>query len=380
MNIGWINMIIEQSVMSMSVEHKKSESVSYVQTNSISGFGQQFNNASALLATRVGLKDEEVVVVPSASELSASKPSILIMTDDGLKFKAAEANEIDVYQQSYKRARLFKALFEAITGKKLPVIYYGLKDVLSVGVNEVSDLGAAKGRVQRSEATDFLSEGKAMQLTVHVAQYVEEYELSRFVAAGSVKTSDGRVIDLNLNMTMERQHSETHEMSFSREVRFKDPLLLNFDGTAAELSDSSFEFDIDADGETEWMHYLAGANGWLALDGDENGKIDNGSELFGGTTGQGFNELRQFDEDNNGFIDAADSVFEDLLIWTKTEALDHLMPLTKSAIGAIYLGSEETPFDLKGDNNQMLGKVSKSGIYLTEAGNVGSVQQIDMAV
>ncbi|SIS76040.1 hypothetical protein [Neptunomonas antarctica] len=366
-------MIVEQSVMSMSADHKKSESVSYMQKTNISGFGQQFDSASALLATRVGPQETGGVapLVPSVSE-----PSVLIMTDDGLKFNTSEEKEVSVHQQSYTRARLFKALFEAITGKKLPVI----DDGLNAGVNEVSNMDAAKGRVQRSEATDFLSESKAMQLTVHVAQSVEEYEVSRFVAAGSVKTSDGRMIDLNLNMTMERYYSETHEMSFSREVRFKDPLLLNFDGTAAELSDASFEFDIDADGETEWLHYLAGANGWLALDGDENGKIDNGSELFGGKTGQGFDELRQFDEDNNGFIDAADSVFKDLLIWTKTEELDHLLPLTKSAVGAIYLGSEETPFDIKGDNNQMLGKVSKSGIYLTEAGNVGSVQQIDMAV
>lgn len=48
-----------------------------------------------------------------------------------------------------------------------------------------------------------------------------------------------------------------------------------------------------------------------------NGKIDDGSELFGARTGNGFNELAKYDSDNNHFIDAGDPVFSNLAFYQK---------------------------------------------------------------
>jgi len=71
-------------------------------------------------------------------------------------------------------------------------------------------------------------------------------------------------------------------------------------------------------------------NGWLALDRNHNGVIDDGSELFGSATPQpvppegklpnGFNALSIYDEpsnggNNNGFIDPGDSIYDQLLVW-----------------------------------------------------------------
>ncbi|WP_051221615.1 hypothetical protein [Neptunomonas japonica] len=365
-------MIIEQSMIAMSAEHQKTESVSYIRRDNLSDFGQNFTQAQSLLD---GLDIPEVAAGGKEADESQQAASILIMTDQGLQFREGEVDENAELQQSYTQARLFKALFEAITGKEIPVV----DDTFS-GSEELAVGDYASGRVQNSEATAFLSEEKTLQVTVHISESIEEYESTRFSAAGIVKTSDGAEININLDMAMERKYSATREVSFTQEVRFKDPLLLNFNGTAAELSDESFEFDIDADGEMESLSYLEGASGWLGLDKNDNGRIDDGSELFGGLTGRGFDELRQYDSDENGFIDAGDDIFNDLLVWNKTLESDELLSLQESNVGAIYTGSEKTPFDIKNENNQTLGRVIESGFYIAETGEVGTVQQIDMAV
>lgn len=118
----------------------------------------------------------------------------------------------------------------------------------------------------------------------------------------------------------------------------------------------------------------------LAIDNNQDGVINDGTELFGALSGNGFADLAQYDEDGNNYIDEADSVFDDLLIWNKTVDEDSLQTLAEAGVGAIYLGSTETPFDLKGEGNQHNGQVRSSGFYLTESGDVGTVQQVDMVV
>ena len=161
---------------------------------------------------------------------------------------------------------------------------------------------------------------------------------------------------------------------------FTDPLILNFEGNYADLTDEKYEFDLDADGNTELISYLAGNSGMLALDRNSDGIINDGSELFGAQTGNGFAELAAYDEDSNGYIDEADSIFDQLLIWRKGREEDTLETLSERDIGAIYLGATDTPFDIKGEDNLHNGRVRTSGVYLTEAGEVGTLQQIDMVV
>lgn len=56
------------------------------------------------------------------------------------------------------------------------------------------------------------------------------------------------------------------------------------------------------------------------------------------------------------------------------------MSLKESGIGAISLSSTTTAFNIKGMDNTLHGKISQSGAFLFEDGNVGSVQQVDLAV
>lgn len=221
-----------------------------------------------------------------------------------------------------------------------------------------------------------------------VTERIREYERSDFSARGTVRTADGKAIDFDLDLTMCREFSCTRTFTESGKVVMRDPLVINFDGKAAELTDTRFAFDLDADGKDESLARLAAGSGFLALDRDGDGRINDGRELFGAQSGDGFADLAALDSDGNRWLDDADALFAALRVWTPPDAAQaggaaadgRLETLAERGVGALYLGSVETPFALKDADNRSRGQVRASGVYLGDDGRAGTLQQIDLAV
>jgi hypothetical protein len=209
-----------------------------------------------------------------------------------------------------------------------------------------------------------------------------ESESLEVAAQGIVKTADGREIQIAVSLSMSRQYIEENSLSLRLgDARLTDPLVLNFNGTAAQLSDATFEFDLDADGRAEDIHLFEPGSAFLALDRNGNGTIDDGSELFGPTTGDGLAELAAYDKDANGWIDGADPIFSQLKLWTAdTEGTGSLSSLAAAGVGAIATVAVDSPFELRTSSQALAGQVRSTGLYLTEAGGAGTVQQVDLAV
>lgn len=210
----------------------------------------------------------------------------------------------------------------------------------------------------------------------------QETEQMQFQADGVIKTKDGREIAFTTQLAMRRDYVEESSLIIRNAAATKvDPLVINFDGLGAELSQTRFAFDLDADGTDEQIASLRPGSGFLALDRNGDGAINDGSELFGPQTGRGFAELAQFDEDGNNFIDEGDSIYQNLRIWMINEdGSTQLAALGDKQIGAIFLGHATTPFQLKDSANNSLGEVANSGIYIKESGEVGIVQEIHLTV
>jgi hypothetical protein len=211
--------------------------------------------------------------------------------------------------------------------------------------------------------------------------YYEENESTSFSTDGVVKTSDGREIGFNVELTMSRSFTTyaSETINFGS-PRLTDPLVINLDAPAADVKDQKFYFDLDADGHEEAISRLGSGSGFLALDKNGDGVINDGSELFGTSSGNGFADLAKYDSDGNGWIDEADEIFDQLLIWTMDEnGKDQLIGLGKAGVGAIYLGSQSTNFSMNNQNNEVNAQVRSTGIFLYENGGVGSVQQLDLA-
>lgn len=161
-----------------------------------------------------------------------------------------------------------------------------------------------------------------------------------------------------------------------------DPLMINLDTDIGSVSDQKFYFDLDADGKKEQIFFAGQGSGFLALDKNGDGIINDGSELFGTKSGDSFKDLATYDSDGNGWIDENDSIFSRLRIWTKdADGNDYLMDLKKADVGAIYLGNIDTQFSLKDDENKLNAEIKKSGIYLRESsGAVGTLNHVDLVI
>lgn len=208
-----------------------------------------------------------------------------------------------------------------------------------------------------------------------------ESESTNFATVGTVRTADGREINFNVNIGMSREFQEYYRNDLElASFTMCDPLVINLDTDVAQLEDQTFYFDIDADGELDEVSRLGAGSGYLALDQNGDGIINDGSELFGTSSGNGFADLAKYDEDGNGWIDENDAIWSKLRIWTKDEnGNDVLYRLADKGVGAICLQSAATDFTQKGASGQTLGAIRNTGVFLYENGNVGTVQHVDVA-
>jgi len=212
----------------------------------------------------------------------------------------------------------------------------------------------------------------------HVSCYekYEEHQSLDFSTKAQICTDKGS-LDLDLDFSMSRSFVVENRIDIYKPF---DPLVINLDGDIPSLSKKSFSFDIDNDGESDQISQLAKGNGFLALDKNDNGKIDQGSELFGTIKGDGFEELKFYDEDQNNWIDENDKIFDKLRVWMKDdEGLDELVALGEVGIGAIYLNAQKSEFTYKTEQNSVLGKMKNSSIALQEGGGANLISQIDLS-
>ena len=206
----------------------------------------------------------------------------------------------------------------------------------------------------------------------------EAQELNFSVAA--IVQADGKEIELNLDVSLSRSFVKKEVFTRVLNPNLTDPLVINLNGQMPSLNSKTFSFDIDSDGMSDQISKLNAGNVFLALDKNENGIVDNGTELFGTKSGDGFADLSKYDEDNNGWIDENDPIFDKLRIWEGDGENSELIALGEVGIGAIFLGNTKTPFSLKDETNALLGEIRSSSFVLFENGKAGVISQVDLAI
>lgn len=125
-----------------------------------------------------------------------------------------------------------------------------------------------------------------------------------------------------------------------------DPLVLDLDGDGIELTsqDNGVYFDLDKDGFAEKTGWVKGDDAFLARDLNNNGKIDDISELFGNATTTGFAALKVLDTNNDNLITSTDTGFSSLRLWrdlNKNGATDagELTTLAQNSITTLSLSA-----------------------------------------
>lgn len=262
------------------------------------------------------------------------------------------------------RLALIKSIVEMMTGRRIEVM-----SATDMASGQVADQPAAP------PPPDFGIEYDRSETR-------ETFEASSFEASGTIRTADGKDIHFSVGLSMSRSETETSSVSLraGNAAVSKDPLVINFGGNAASLSSQRFRFDLMGDGKDVDMPRLASGSGFLVLDAVDSGKVQSGRQLFGPASGDGFADLAAYDSDSNGWIDEADPVFGRLGVWTPdAKGGGDVASLGERGVGAVYLGRSATPFSLK-EGGAELGAVRSSGIWVSEDGTVGTVQQVDVNV
>lgn len=218
-----------------------------------------------------------------------------------------------------------------------------------------------------------------MTLALESVSYHEE--TLALNTTGSVETADGRLINLGLDLEItQAQYIRESLDTGILASRFVDPLVLSFDDGLGVLESSRFTFDINGDGRCEDISCLSSGSGYLVLDRNGDGNVNNGLELFGPATGYGYAELGEYDSDGNKWIDENDPIFDKLQLWMGAGGEEEqLISLKDAGVGALALAHSEVDFDLMGTDGSVLGRIKSTGLFLSEAGEVRPMAEVDLA-
>lgn len=312
------------------------------------------------------MKIQESAVQLTASHEATRSQRLEITSEIGFRKifnKLALDSKDDLAAELQRVQMLLKSLLDAIMaaldGKKC-----------EENIAASNSLPVELGQAQASGS------GNEISWQRNIKETLCESEKTTVCGLGKVTTADGRAIEFQYALAMEREFSSEQSMQESGVIKLKDPLMLSFTGKACELTKECIKFDLNADGVLEEIPGLGKGTGFLVLDRNGNGKADDGSELFGVASGNGFTDLAKLDADRNGWIDESDPAFNQLAVWSG----DGFSSLAQRGVGALSTATVHAPFSLKTSANELLGQIQAAGFYLTEAGEVGHMQQVDLAV
>lgn len=345
--------------------------------------GQSENSSQ----TKVSLSEKALQLLQNEQENANKNANANLLRRSVQNNNAVQNNEIDAPEDP--KLLLIRAIIEAITGKSIKFVGESAANQ-SDKANSTTPTMANIANIANANGGEVIavsSGNTAFGLRYNSNEVIKENETTNFSASGIIKTADGKEIQFQCDLSMQRSFymDNSTEIFMGASTDRKslcDPLIINFAGTAAELKNTTFAFDLNADGSAENIQELAAGSAFLVLDKNKDGKINNGNEMFGTQSGDGFADLSVYDEDGNGWIDENDSVYNSLGVWNNSAYGGKIRSLKEAGIGAIYLQNANTEFSIKDKTtNELQGQIRKTGIFLNEKnGNIGTIQHVDLAI
>lgn len=377
-------MKIESSTVAMASQSSYKEATKTVE--SLRVWGPQSNSITTPSTPTKGM---------DTLEISEQAKNLQLNTPTSVSATTSDDETTSLSSKDEQEMLLLKRMIEALTKKKIKFVkptratladpkmsqaiqsaYASRSSLLSAAAGWAQGLAGAQPRSSASSST-----GGGFEYSQSVTHY--ESQSTSFQAQASVTTADGRQINIDLQLNLSREFMSQSNLTIQggdQPVQV-DPLVINYDAGSASVTEEKYAFDIDANGTLDQISFVGPGSGFLALDLNEDGVINDGSELFGPQSGNGFDDLAQYDADGNNWIDENDAIYNKLQIWSKdSSGKDVLMALGQQGVGAIYLGNVSTSFALKGADNQTNAQLQRTGIYLNENGSAGTIQHIDLTI
>lgn len=228
---------------------------------------------------------------------------------------------------------------------------------------------------QMGELRQTLNQGWGVE--VEVEETHTRHEKAKFRARARLRTEDGRTLDIDLRVVQERLEQSKERWGFSIGEAPKDPLVLDFAAPGLRTR-GEHAVDLDGDGTADALPHFGRASMYLVDDRDGNGQVTDGSELFGPSTGNGFDELRALDTDGNGFVDAGDAAWSRLRLWMPGPGGGTLVGMADRGVGALYTGDIAVPFRLLDGEGAQSAQQQAMSFWVGEDGSAGTTRRVDV--
>lgn len=307
-------------------------------------------SASSMVYARSEAFHESVRIQNTAAQRPQSAPPV------NSKSQNSEEEVLD------PKLRAIVAVLERLMGKKITVSSFHAQ---------------GNGSLHFSDADGAPRVGWGMEISRSYSLHEEQSLAMSF--SGKIETEEGKKMEFSLNLQFSREFTLTQSTTFRAGDALSDPLVISLDG-ASPIGNGKFAFDLIEGGGAENIPLLSGESGFLTLDKNGDGTVSDGGELFGPRSGDGFAELAQLDEDQNGWIDDNDTQFKALKLWIKTEESDRILTLKEAGVGALSLQAIRGEFDFKDSSNTTLARLQNTSIALSESGEAKALFGLDVAV
>lgn len=184
----------------------------------------------------------------------------------GLSLESIKKSLLDDVKE--EEAKLLKKIVEAI--RKFMEEIQGKKHTVNEKGDEMLTLSEILKKYSIPDKNFTGSTQQTMSINRIETEYEEtlsyvEAEVTSFAAEGSVTSADGRQIDFKMEMGMSRAYEEVQGTRRYSEFNFKDPLVLNLEPDAKDITEKKFDFDIDGDGEKDSISFAGRAAVFLLL-------------------------------------------------------------------------------------------------------------------
>jgi hypothetical protein len=216
---------------------------------------------------------------------------------------------------------------------------------------------------------------------VSVEQWNSREQQLDYQVQGTFKVNERELfLDYKYSLASEQVSYSKIEMSVEA---LKDPIIVQFGAQGLGEISGQKDFDINQDSSLNILPVFSGDVGYLVYDKNHNNKADDGGELFGPETGQGFTELALLDSNKNGFIDAEDQHFEKLYLWQPgkdNNQAEQWLSLKEAEIQAISVSATSTPYDFYDQQGEIQAQLRQSSFAISDNGTGRGVHQVDVRI
>ncbi|WP_268988939.1 calcium-binding protein, partial [Chromobacterium violaceum] len=170
---------------------------------------------------------------------------------------------------------------------------------------------------------------------------------------------------------------------FSKPAQAVSPIIIDLDGDGVETVSrgQGTYFDLNNNRFAEKTGWVGADDALLVLDRNENGLIDNGSELFGSETllangkkaANGFDALAELDSNKDGKLDSQDEAWSKLKLWQDkngdgVSSPDELKTLFESGLSSLNLQyATQNKVDSAGNQHKQTSQVQWQDGRVTDA-------------